>query len=136
MTMRNFAAVLVSCAAFLTLPLLAADRVQAGEWETKMVSSISAKPIVTKYCITAAEAKAMNGSAADIRKFVQASTAEKTGGRCSVKSVTLKGNRTVVAMLCGKTEMVGTTDYAGNTYTSSTNNGVKISGKRIGACAK
>ena len=91
--MKTFAAiVIVSATLFCSADALAADRVQAGEWETTM-TGIGPSPMVTKYCISAKEAKAMSGDLATLRKFVTESTAEKTGGRCSVKDVELKGNR-------------------------------------------
>jgi hypothetical protein len=111
----------------------AAERVQAGEWETTMTIG-SGKPMVTKYCITPAEARSMNGDEAGLRKYLEASTAENTGGRCLVRSVTLKGDVTTVAIVCGKTELVTSTRYLGDKYESSSSNGAKVAGKRLGTC--
>ena len=111
----------------------AADRVQAGQWETKMTIG-SGKPMVTKYCITAAEARSMNGDEATLRKYLVESTAANTGGRCLVRSVTLKDDVTTVAIVCGKTEVVTSTSYHGDKYESSSSNGAKVAGKRLGAC--
>ena len=111
----------------------AADRVQAGEWETKMTIG-TGKPIVTKYCITPDEARSMNGDEATLRKYLVESTAEKTGGRCLIRTVTLKDDVTTVAIVCGKTEVVTSTTYQGNRYESSSSNGAKVAGKRLGAC--
>jgi hypothetical protein len=112
----------------------AADRVQAGQWETKMTMAGSTKPAVSTHCITAAEAKLMNGDVAALRKYVEDSTAKNTRGRCLVKSVTATGNRTVVTMACGKTEVVGTTTYHGDHYESTSSNGTSLTGRRVGAC--
>ena len=127
---KTFAVLLLSCAT-LVGNAAAADRVQAGEWETK--TTIAGKPSVTKHCITAAEARLMNGDEATLRKYVEQSTAEKTKGRCTVKSVVVTGNRTVVTIACGKTQVVGTTTYHGDHY-ESTSGGVTLVGKRLGAC--
>jgi hypothetical protein len=113
----------------------AADRVQAGEWENKMTMG-AAKPTLTKHCITAAEAKAMNGDVAVLRKYLEQSTAANTRGRCTVKSVELKANVTTVTIACGKTEVTSTTTYHGDHYESSSSNGTTLVGKRLGACRK
>jgi hypothetical protein len=113
----------------------AADRVQAGEWENKMTIG-AGKPMLTKQCITAADAKLMNGDVATLRKYLEQSTATNTRGRCTVKDVKIATNRTVVTIACGKTEVVGTTTYHGDRYESTSSNGTTLVGKRVGACAK
>jgi hypothetical protein len=116
----------------LAVSASAADRVQAGQWQTTLTSA--GKPMVTKYCITAQEAKLMNGDLATLKKYLEESTATKTRGRCTVKSVSLTGNRTVVAIACGKTEVVGTTTYFGDHYESKSSDGTTVTGKRLGPC--
>jgi hypothetical protein len=127
---RTLAALLLVVAA---TAVTAADRVQQGQWQTTMTSG-SAKPTVTTHCITADEAKFMNSDAATLRKWVEQSTAKNTRGRCAVKSVEVAGNRTVVAIACGKTVVTGTTTYHGDRYESSSSNGTKMVGRRVGAC--
>jgi hypothetical protein len=134
MLMTRMFAVLLAVV-FLATTAAAADRVQAGEWETTMTMG-SAKPIVTKYCISADEARLMNGDEATLRKYLVDSTAEKMQGRCTVKSVKVAKNQTVVAIICGETEVVNTTDYFGDRYTSKSSTGATLSGKRLGACPK
>ena len=118
---------------FAATSAVAADRVRAGQWETKLTSG-SAKPIVTKHCITADEARSMNGDLPTLRKYLQESTAKNTKGRCAVKNVEVDATRTIVTIACGKTEVVGTTTYHGDHYESSSSNGTTIVGKRLGAC--
>jgi hypothetical protein len=131
---RTFAAPLFSAVLLLgAASAAAADRVQAGQWETTMTVG-SAKPVVTKYCITPAEARQMSGDLATLRKYVEESTTANTGGRCAVKKVALNGNQTVVTIACGKTEVVGTTTYHGDRYESSDSAGSTVVGKRLGAC--
>jgi hypothetical protein len=132
---KTLVVTLLVCATLLFVRIAgaSADRVQAGMWETKMTIG-SAKPMVSKHCITASEATQMNGDAAALRKYVEQSTAAKTRGRCSVKSVKVEGNRTIVTIACGKTEVVGTTTYHGDHYESTSSNGTVMVGKRLGAC--
>jgi len=112
---------------------LGADRVQPGQWETSMTMG-SGKPAVTTHCITADEAKLMNGDVATLRRYVEQSTAKHTAGRCVVKNVEIQENRTMVTIACGKTSVTSTTTYHGDHYESSSSNGTRLLGKRLGAC--
>lgn len=111
----------------------AAERVKAGQWETTLKLK-SGEPVLTKNCVTAGEARFMNGDLATLRKYLEESTAANTQGRCAVKRVELNDNRVIVTMVCGKTETVGTTTYHGDRYESSSSGGVTIVGKRLGDC--
>src|SRR5688500_9181504 len=112
---------------FATIAIHAADRVQAGQWETSLTMG-TGKPMVSKYCIGAAEANAMNGDEAGLRKYLEESTAANTKGRCFVKSVRLEGDTTTVALACGKTEVSSTTTYFGDRYESKSSNGATVAG--------
>ena len=129
--MTRMLAVLLLCATSVA----AAERVQPGEWETTMTMG-STQPMVGKYCITAAEAKSMSGDLATLRTYLEESTRNNTDGRCSLKDVALTGNRTVVTIACGKTEVTNTTTYHGDRYESASSNGSSVAGKRLGACPK
>lgn len=134
--MNRKSPVILVCFATLLMAattLIAADRVHAGQWQTTLTSG-SAKPIVTKHCITPEEATFMNGDAATLRKYVEQSTAKNTRGRCVVKDVKVDGNRTIVTIACGTTQVVGTTTYHGDRYESSSSNGTTLTGKRLGPC--
>jgi hypothetical protein len=133
--MKTFVLTLVASAALLlhVSNAMAADRVQPGDWETTLTMP-NVKPMVSKHCITPAEAKLMNGDLPALRKYVEDSTAKNTRGRCVVRSVAVKGNQTTVAIACGKTEVVATTTYHGDRYESTSSNGTKIAGKRLGSC--
>lgn len=122
-------ATLLLCAADAT----AADRVKPGLWTSQVTSSATKQPTTTS-CITPDQAKLMNGDLATLRKYLTESTASNTGGRCSVKNVEIQDNRTIVTIACGKTEVVGTTTYHGDSYESTSSNGITRVGKRIGAC--
>jgi hypothetical protein len=122
----------------LTLLLLststfAADRVKPGLWTSQVTSKATKQPTTTS-CITPDQAKLMNGDLATLRKYLTESTIANTGGRCSVKSVEIQDNRTIVSIVCGKTEVIGTTTYHGDSYESTSSNGITRVGKRIGAC--
>lgn len=118
---------------FSTANAAAADRVRAGQWETTMTLS-SGKPMVTKYCITPREARSMSGDEATLRQYLTESTAANTKGRCALKGVTLKDDQTIVTIACGSTEVVTSTTYAGDRYESSSSNGAKVEGRRLGDC--
>jgi hypothetical protein len=111
----------------------AVDRVKPGQWETKL-SVGAGKPMVSTHCITASEAALMNADTATLRKYLEKSTAANTKGRCSVKNVETSGNQTIVTLVCGKREVVGTTTYHGDHYESTSSNGTHMTGKRVGAC--
>lgn len=128
---KRFAATLFASMTLLFSPAdaAAADRVQPGHWESKMTMAPSAKPMAVKYCITPAEAALMNGDLPVLRKYLVDSTKASMKGRCAVKSVEIKGNnRTVVALTCGKSEVVNTTTYHGDRYESLSSNGAIVSG--------
>jgi hypothetical protein len=131
--MTRLPVALLLCAT--TLTAFAADRVQAGRWEATMRTG-SAKPIATQYCISALEARSMSGDLATLRKYVEESTKANTAGRCSVKAVALKDNRTTVTIACGKSEVTNTTTYHGDRFESTSSNGSTVAGKRLGACPK
>jgi hypothetical protein len=127
-TLFSFAALLFGAA-----NATAANRVQAGQWETTLTIK-NVPPMVTKYCITPAEAELMNGDVAKLRKYVEDSTKTNTKGRCAVKNVELKGNVTIVTLVCGKSEVTSTTTYHGVRYDSTSSDGTTVTGKRLGAC--
>ncbi len=131
--MKTLAVLVFSVAAFATTDLSGADRVQSGQWQTKMTMG-KGKPMVSTHCINVAEAKLMNGDAATVRKYVEESTAKNTGGRCSVKTFALSANRSTVTIACGKTRVTSTTNYYGDHSDSFDSNGTKIEAKRIGSC--
>jgi hypothetical protein len=136
-TMKTLTAALLAGASLLIASTsFAADRVKAGKWETKLTPPGASAPIVSTYCISADEARLMNSDVATLRKYVTDSTAAKLKGRCTVKSVVAKDNQTIVTIACGKTEVTSTTTYYGDHYDSTSSNGTKLSGKRIGDCSK
>lgn len=108
-------------------------RVEAGEWETTLLVEGS-KPAITRYCITAADAKAMSGDEAVLRQFLEQSTRMNTSGRCAVKSVKLDGDTSVVKMVCGRTEIATTTKFYGDRYEATSSTGSTVTGKRLGVC--
>lgn len=112
---------------------VAAQRVQAGKWETTLKIG-SAPASAATYCISAAEAASMNGDAASLRNYIVKSTTEKTNGRCAMTKLELSGNRVVVTVTCGTTVMVSSTKYFGDRYESTTSDGTTVTGKRLGAC--
>lgn len=133
MTKKFAVALLAGAALFHAAASFAADRVKAGNWEMR-VTLPGAKSAVNTHCITADEARQINGDVATLRKYVETSTAEKLQGRCTVKSVVAKDNQTIVTIACGKTEVTSTTTYHGDHYEVSSSTGMTMTGKRIGDC--
>ncbi|MEO8217400.1 MAG: DUF3617 family protein [Acidobacteriota bacterium] len=118
---------------FMAAAVHGANRVNAGMWETTMITSTgTATP--TKGCLSADQAAFINGDAEGLRKHVTESTAAKTKGRCAVKDVKVKDNQVTVTTACGKIENVITTTYSGDTYESVSTGGATIKGRRLGAC--
>lgn len=107
----------------------AADRVQAGQWETTI--SAGARDRIMKSCVTAAEANAANGDEKTFRASMVKS-AEAAG--CKVKDVKVSGNQVIADSTCGGMQATSTTTYHGDWYEQLSSNGTKVRAKRIGAC--
>ncbi|MEO8217397.1 MAG: DUF3617 family protein [Acidobacteriota bacterium] len=112
--------------------LHAADRVQAGMWETTTIRSTGSTTRING-CLTAEDAAFINGDEEGLRKHVTESTARNTKGRCAVKDVKVKDNQVTVTTACGKIENVVTSTYHGDTYEVSAG-AVTMKGRRLGAC--
>ena len=107
----------------------AADRVQAGQWETTI--SGGGRERVMMACVTAAEANAMNGDEKTFRAAV-VKPAEDAG--CTVKDVKVSGNQVISDATCHGMQATSTTTYHGDWYEQVSSNGTKVRAKRIGAC--
>ena len=130
--MKNFRTALLLSIAMLALTVAAAhaaDRVQAGQWETTITSG--ARDRVLKSCVTAAEASAANGDEKTFRDSI-VKAAEQAG--CTVKEVKVDGNNVVSDSTCGGMQNTSKTIYHGDWYEQTSSNGTKVRAKRIGAC--
>jgi hypothetical protein len=107
----------------------AAERVQAGQWETTI--SAGGRDRVMKSCVTAAEASVANGDEKAFRASI-VKTAQDAG--CTVKDVKVSGNQVISDGTCGGMQNTSTTTYHGDWYEQTSSNGTKVRAKRIGAC--
>jgi Protein of unknown function (DUF3617) len=107
----------------------AADRLQAGLWETTVDAGGTTRS--SQACLTPPEAAAMNGTE---KMFKDAIEKAMSGTGCSVTALTASGNQVTVTTQCGTNAITGTTTYHGDSYESENNNGTKVRAKRIGAC--
>jgi len=123
-------ACLLALGALFALPVGAADRVRAGQWETTL--HVAGHAMTKSVCLSQSDADAINGDANSIRMY-----AEKTGAPagCKVTDVKINGNQVSVKSVCasGK-ENSGTTTYHGTSYETVNTNGAKAESKWVGAC--
>lgn len=130
--MKEFSTSLLLPIAMLALSVAgarAADRVQAGQWETTI--SAGARDRVMKSCVTAAEANAANG---DEKTFRASLVKSAEGAGCTVKDVKVSGNQVISDSTCGGHQNTSTTTYHGDWYEQTSSNGTKVRAKRVGAC--
>ena len=121
--------VLIAMLALTVADARAADRVQAGQWETTI--SAGGRDRVMKTCVTTAEANTANGDEKTFRDSV-VKTAEAAG--CVVKDVKVSGNQVISDATCHGMQSTSTTTYHGDWYEQASANGTKVRAKRIGAC--
>jgi len=130
--LKKFTTSLLLLIAMLALTVAAAraaDRVQAGQWETTI--SAGGRDRVMKSCVTAAEASVANGDEKIFRESV-IKAAQDAG--CTVKDVKVSGNQVTSDGTCGGMQATSTTTYHGDWYEQVSANGTKVRAKRIGAC--
>ena len=129
--MMNTTAVLLSITmiALTIATARAADRVQAGQWETTISGGVHER--VFKACVTAAEANAMNGDEKTVRAAV-IKPAEDAG--CTVKDIRVSGNKVISDATCHGMQATSTTTYHGDWYEQVSSIGTKVHAKRVGAC--
>ena len=107
----------------------AANRVDAGQWETTMEQGGHTR--VLKACVTAAEAAAANGD----EKTFRESIAKATAGSGCTSDIKVSGNQVITNTVCHGKQVSSTTTYHGDWYEQVSSNGSKVHAKRIGACS-
>ena len=111
----------------------AANRMDAGQWETTMEQGGHSR--VMKTCVTAAEAAVANG---DEKTFVEsitkASAAAMAGMGCTFDAK-VSGNQVISNSTCHGKQVSSTTTYHGDWYEQVSSNGSKVHAKRVGACS-
>ena len=94
---------------FLPPPVLAAERVTSGKWESAMTTAGETRTV--SYCISPAEATSMNGDSRTGRDFAE----KKAGSRCTIKSYEIRGDTIAYAVACGARLITDTTRFHGDT---------------------
>jgi hypothetical protein len=137
MATRNSSLILFFSAAILSFAAApmshAADRVNAGEWETTM--TMNGQSHTTKSCKTEAQAKEANRNAQEMREA--AAKDRKTG--CSLDDIRVEGNLVSYTLACGDSlTQVKATYHDGNSWESVMTNNKRgtttAKGRRLGAC--
>lgn len=114
----------------------AAERMQVGQWE--MTSLVRGHSQTSTHCVTAQEAKAVNGSPADLRAFLEETT---QAAHCKVENLKMEGNTVSFTTVCAKTSLDSTTTYHGDHFevVMNTKGGGDsamrtVKARRLGAC--
>lgn len=81
--------------AFAAPPLRAAERMMAGQYEVTMTTE--GKTQTSTRCVTADEAKSVNGDAKTGREYVE----KAAKGACTVRAYDVTGNTVSCTMVCG-----------------------------------
>lgn len=107
----------------VALPLLAAfflvivpsatagDRMQSGQWE--LTSGDAPHSRTSKQCVAPEDVKAINGSLAELRTFIEKPT---TAAGCTLQNFRSQGNTFSYTTACAKSSTDSTTTYHGDAY--------------------
>jgi Protein of unknown function (DUF3617) len=117
-------------------PLSAAERLHAGQWE--FTSTTKGEATTFKRCITAEEARSVDGDAKSARAYAEKAAA----GACKITDYKVGGDTISYAMTCGITTIRSTATYHGDTVEGDTftkpGGGPEIlshsKGRRLGNC--
>jgi hypothetical protein len=114
----------------------AAERMKGGQWE--MTSLVHGHSQTSTHCVTPEELKAVNGTPAELRAFLEGTT---TAAHCKVESLKMEGNKVYYTTTCSKTSTDSTTTYHGDHFemvmeTKGGGDGAtrQVKARRLGAC--
>lgn len=127
-------------AVVVAVPAAGEDRLRAGTWRMEMrgaAGPLGGRPMVTTRCIGADEARKANGSVAEIRASLEA-----TSPGCRIGAVSAEGERVVFDQICGEIRQRVEFAYRGDTMSGRTvmnhpgrpDEVVEFVGRRIGTC--
>ncbi len=119
------------------VPLFAADRLHAGQWEFTTTRTGEA-PNTFKHCVQGDDALMANGDTRAARAIAE----KKAAGRCTISEYSVTGNVVTYAMKCGKVSLRSKATYAGDSSEGElvSKNGTDpeivshIKARRIGDC--
>jgi hypothetical protein len=130
---------LLSLAALLQFAIPSAwgaERMQVGQRE--MTSLVRGHSQTSTHCVTAQEAKAVNGSPAELRAFLEETT---QAAHCKVANLKMEGNTVSFTTACATTSVDSTTIYNGDHFevVMNTKGGGDsamrtVKARRLGAC--
>ena len=117
-------------------PLLAAERLQPGQWEFTLTNDGASH--TSAHCVTPTEAGQVNGDVATAR----AAAEKKAAGHCTVKSYAIQGDAVSYSLACGNRTIDSVTTFHGETSEgtlTTTVEGAKpavthVKARRVGAC--
>jgi hypothetical protein len=119
----------------VTLPLRAADRMAAGQWEFTLTGDGESRTM--KQCMTPDQANEMNGDTRSARAFAE----KRNNGRCTIQSYDVLGNTVKYSLLCAGRTIESSTTFTGDTsegtLTTTANGKVDtrtVKARRLGAC--
>jgi membrane-bound ClpP family serine protease len=130
---------LLSLAALLLLATPSAwgaERMQGGQWE--MTSLVRGHSQTSAHCVTPEELKAVNGSPAELRAFLEETT---KAAHCKVENLKMEGNIVSYTTACATSSIDSTTTYHGDHFemvmeTKGGGDSAKrlVKARRLGAC--
>jgi len=119
-----------------TSPLLAAERMKAGNWEFTTTTDGQGTRTFKK-CMTPEDAKSVNGD----EKTGRAAAEKSAGQHCALKEYKIVGETVSYALACDTAAIKSTATYHGDSFegTMTTQRGGKdattrVKGRRLGAC--
>ncbi len=119
-----------------TSPLLAAERMQAGEWEFTTTTPAHGTRTFKK-CMTPADAASVNGD----EKTGRAAAEKSAGQHCALKEYKIVGGTVSYSLACDSAAITSTATYRGDSFegTMTTKREGKedvthVKGRRLGAC--
>jgi hypothetical protein len=131
--------ILLSLAALLLLATPSAwgaERMKGGQWE--MTTLVRGHSQTSTHCVTPEELKAVNGTPAELRAFIEETT---KAAHCTVENLKMEGNTVSFTSACGKTSVDSTTTYHGDHYEMVMNSkggagstARQVKARRLGAC--
>jgi hypothetical protein len=121
---------------FATSPLLAADRLKAGEWEFTTATPGHGTRTFKK-CMTPADAASVNND----EKTGRAAAEKSAGQHCALKEYKIVGATVSYTLACDSAAIASTATYRGDSFegTMTTKREGKestthVKGRRLGAC--
>jgi hypothetical protein len=119
-----------------TSPLLAAERMKAGEWEFTTTTQGNGTRTFKK-CMTPADAASVNGD----EKTGRAAAEKSAGRKCALKEYKIVGETVSYALACDSAAIASKATYHGDSFegTMTTKREGKesttsVKGRRLGAC--